>query len=590
MYRGNYVPVSNFAGGYCGNLPSTQLDLSQASDLNNIVILPNGKGFRSRLGNQKRHVATLVVQDITYTSVGYGTAGELVSIEYTGGATAGAEIVTVVANAISIKIHGGVSTATQVKTAFDASSAAIALASCTITGTAGAAQAAPVAHAHLATAAINSGANIQGMGQLLTAAGASDLVAVCGAKLYNSDAYDGTYHEITGALTITAAADNQWDIFTFNDYVVGFGGPATGPNPPFKWTGTGNAAALGGTSPSAHGGFSANNRVFAFRTSTNPSTMYWSVIGDPTDFAGSGSGSAVIGSLSDNMHITGAIVLSTNYVLVFKENATYQMVISSAPFPVYSLFDNVGCAGKNAMVNVDGEVYFITSKGEMKSTDGENLKEYPTSADDLWGAVQSTRLPYINGFRLTGTDYDWIVWCVSTTGSTNNTSIIWDLANKCWLKCTTGFKMNTHHEDVNGNVFMGGYDGFIYTPETAATYSDASETPPGAIASYWQSGWLNEDKIDKITQIKKITLVASPKASGTISISYGFDGIVNSVTSTVSQVASSTENYVQKNLMVSGRGNTFEFKIAQSSSAIDMKIQSVLLQGKIYGQKGQAQD
>lgn len=590
MYNGQYFSLTDFSGGYAGNLPSTQIALNQASSLDNIILMSGGKGFRSRLGNTKLGIAVLTIQDLTYTAVASYTAGESVSIAYTAGATAGSEVVTVVGNAITIQIESGVSTAAQVKTKYDLSAAAVALATCAVTGTAGTAQTAPVVAANLAIPTINSGAPIQGIGELLTASGVSDGIVVAGNKIYNTDAFDGAMHDITGSATITSGADNQWDIFTFNDSAICFGGPASNPNTPLKWAGTGNVATLGASAPLAYGAFSANNRVFAFRTAANPSTMYWSIIGDPTDWSGAGSGSAVIGSLSDAQRITGAIVLSTNYVLVFKENSTHQMVISSAPFPVYSLFDNVGCVGKNAMVNVDGTVYFITSKGEMKATNGEEVISFPDSADDLWGAVQNSRLPYVCGFRHQGTDFDHIVWCVSTTGTTNNTSIVWDITNKCWLRNTTGFKMNVVGHDSFNNVYMGGYNGNIYIPEVTGRYADASETAPGTISSYWQSGWISEGQIDKIVQVRKMTVVASPKASGTISVSYGFDGVVNSTTSTLSQVASSTENYVQKNLMISGRGNTFEYKIAQSSSTIDMKIQSILLQGKIYGQKGQAQD
>lgn len=84
--------------------------------------------------------ATLVVQDITYDAVTAGYDGNLVSITYTGGGTAGAEVVTVTGNAISIQIQSGVSTATEVKAAFDGSAPAVALATATISGTAGTAQ------------------------------------------------------------------------------------------------------------------------------------------------------------------------------------------------------------------------------------------------------------------------------------------------------------------------------------------------------------------------------------------------------------------------------------------------------------------
>lgn len=437
--------------------------------------------------------------------------------------------------------------------------------------------------------ALNSGANIQGLGWYLQEDGDQWLLTIAGAKIYESVSAGTTFNDITGSVTVTAGANNLWDLFTFNNQILAFGGSLTAPDAPWKWAGTSNASALGGTSPSAYGGFTTNNRVFAFRTSASPSSIYWSIIGDATDWSGSGSGSAIVGSLGDNQKVTAAIVISTNYVLIFKENATYQMVISSAPFPIYSLFDNVGCAGKHAAVNVDGTVFFITSQGEMLSTNGESIKRYPPVADDLWDAVTSTRLPYVNGFRQRGRDYDWLVWSVTTTGSTNNKAIVWDLLNECWLQCTTGFKMNAATEDPFGNTYLGGYDGFVYKPEQSGVYADASESPT-TITSYWQSGWLNPESIEKIVQVRKFTGVLTPKASGSVTLSYGFDGIVNSSSTTLSQVAPSTEQYLQKDAYLTGRGNTFEYKLSLASSAIDMEVQKIILAGKVSGQKGQAQD
>ncbi len=489
MYTGEFFPIDNFKGGYCGNLPITQLAPNQASDLDNVIILPGGKGFRTRNGNAK-----------------------------------------------------------------------------------------------LNSSALNSGANVQGIGHLLQADQDDWLVAVAGNQFLHSVDISGTFTNATGSITITAGADNQWDLFGFSDAIIGFGGSPTAPDAPFRWPGTGNAAALGGTPPSAYGGFSANNRVFAFRTSAAPSTIYWSILGSAEDWTGAGSGSAVAGSLNDGQRITGARVISTNYVLVFKENSVYQMVISSAPFPIYSLFDNVGAVGKNAIVNVDGEVYFINSRGEMVSTDGENLKTYPPAADDLWNAVQTSRYQFITGFRRKGTDHDHIVWCVSTTGSTNNTSIVWDLENECWLKNSTGFKMNVAGKDDKGEVYMGGYDGFIYKPDQAADYSDASEVA-GTITGYWRSGWLNPSNVSKIVQVRKIVAQYKTKASGNITVNYGFDFNLDTASFTLAQAPTGSEVYTSRGSMLTGRGNFFNFKIGNSSSTIDTEVHSILLHGKVSGQK-----
>ena len=84
--------------------------------------------------------ASLLKQDLTYTADLAGSNGNLISVDYTPGATAGLEVVTVIGNAISVQIDDAVSTATQVKTAVDAFPAAAALVNVAITGVGGNAQ------------------------------------------------------------------------------------------------------------------------------------------------------------------------------------------------------------------------------------------------------------------------------------------------------------------------------------------------------------------------------------------------------------------------------------------------------------------
>lgn len=588
MYRGKYSTLSDFSGGYAGNLPATQVGVNQAYDLDNIVLKPEGKGFRSIHGNVKHHLALKAIQDITYTAVSLGTAGTVVTVAYTAGGTAGAEVVTVVGSAISIKIESGVSTATQVKAAFDASAAAIALASAAITGTAGTAQVAAVAAA-LAITALNSGANVQGIGFLKQADQDKWLAAIVGAKFYTSSNYSGTWVDSTGAYaSITAGAAYKWSLMPFNDALIGFGGLQTNPDAAITWTGAGAVAALA-NAPAAYGGFTANNRVFAYRTQANPSTIYWCIIGGATDWTGSGSGSSTIGSLSDNQTITAAVVISTNYVLVFKENSVHQMVISSAPFPVYSLFNNVGTPGKNSVVNVDGIVYFITSRGEMRSTNGETITEYPPLIDNLWSTVQPSQYKNIVGFRESNMDKDWLVWCVSTTGTSNNLAIIWDLQNKCWLRCSTGYKMNVGAPDDTGEMYLGDYAGLIYKPDQDSTYANQSESTT-TITAYWRSGWISPESLDKIIQVRKFSVVYEPKTSGDITLAYGYDGIPDSATVAIAQTVASTEVYGQRGTILSGRGNTFQFKVSQSSSTVDTEINSLIIAGKASGQKNQVED
>lgn len=72
--------------------------------------------------------ASVVTQGLTLTAVAFGTSGNAITIAFTGGGTAGSEVVTVVGNAISVQIQSGTSTVTQVRTALQAAAPATALA------------------------------------------------------------------------------------------------------------------------------------------------------------------------------------------------------------------------------------------------------------------------------------------------------------------------------------------------------------------------------------------------------------------------------------------------------------------------------
>lgn len=87
-------------------------------------------------------LGTLTLQNIVLTSLPTiaASTSNKITLAFTGGATAGAEVVTVSGNAISVQIETAVSTATQVKAALDAKAEATALVTIATTGTASTAQ------------------------------------------------------------------------------------------------------------------------------------------------------------------------------------------------------------------------------------------------------------------------------------------------------------------------------------------------------------------------------------------------------------------------------------------------------------------
>lgn len=71
--------------------------------------------------------ASRTIGGVAITANRMGADGNSITVAYTGGGTAGAEVVTVSGTAISVQIESGVSTITQVRTAINASVAAAAL-------------------------------------------------------------------------------------------------------------------------------------------------------------------------------------------------------------------------------------------------------------------------------------------------------------------------------------------------------------------------------------------------------------------------------------------------------------------------------
>jgi len=233
-------------------------------------------------------------------------------------------------------------------------------------------------------------------------------------------------------------------------------------------------------------------------------------------------------------------------------------------------------------------VYFISSNLKMYSTDGSAVQSYP-GFDSKWINVKSGEEPYVQGNRIKGKDYDWLVWLIRYTGLDDNAgyAYIWDLKNSCWLQCTSGFAQNTATVDPNGRVYYGGYDGKIYKPMQEGVYADASESG-AAITAYYRSGWLNPENIAKVTQVHKVEVVGAYKASGNLTLKYGYDGVEDQQTVTISQTRPlTTGQYYHRGTVCSGRGNTFQYLLYHSSAAVDTQITKLVLAGKVYGQKEQ---
>lgn len=506
-YRGTEIgPIYDFSGGQASAKPKDSLELNEAVECKNLIILPGGRGIRSRNGD----------------------------------------------------------------TAFN--------------GT-----------------AMNSGANVQGLVYYKQQDADEWLVAVCGDKIFKSE-MDGTMDDITGAISVTAGANNTFTPFVAEDEVVFVGGA---PDAPFKWTGSGNAAALGGSPPSGRFGFYHNNRAFIGSPTGNRSRIYWSVLADIEDWSSSGSGNADVHT-NDGDNLVGAAVLNEYLVLLFKENSIHKLIGRVNPFPVTLFVKGIGAAGKHAIVNgPDGLVYFVTPKGRMAVTDGDRIlteEDLPRLkyADDLWSGLSSTRYGNIFGISYVGKDFRHIIWtCTNTGSSTNNIAIIWDVDNKCWIQNPTGFDCNVMALHQNGTLYGGHYDGKIYEKDDSGVTTDASESSDN-IDAIWRSGWNSLGGYMAVKNLDWMNVSVQTQTSGNLGIKFGVDYDSDLITHNVNITApggkwnqmiwnidswGGLDDVLAHVIDIGLRGNVFQYTFDNTNQAPAYQVNGYSLSGKLGAQK-----
>lgn len=443
-----------------------------------------------------------------------------------------------------------------------------------------------------ASAMVSGSTAIHGMGYIKLDAGTEFLTAIAGTKFFSDSSLAGTMTDRTGAITITTGQNNIWTPVNFNNLQIWFGGA---PDAPFKYSGTGNIAALGGSPPTANSVFAANNRIFAMNTTANPSRIFWPVLSNPEDWTGSGSGSADV-ALSDGDTLQCGIVIGPDTAILFKNNSTHMMVLTRQPFPIYQLQKGVGIAGKNAWALANGEIFFITPGLRMKSTrDGVNFKTYPNDINDIWDSITTTRIPYIQGIYYQ--PLEWIMWVVTIGGSatTNNYLLIWDIERECFLRCSTGYKANVLAMVQNRRLFAGHYNGVLYEKLKASIFSDASETSPGAIDARWRTPFRGlTQEIDNTVHPLAIYVVALTETASTLDVSYGFDFTSPSTTQSFSLQAVGGiwdtgvwdsavwggQNSTVLTQFVVGRGNLFCFSMRNATASQPYTVQGATVRVK----------
>ena len=299
---------------------------------------------------------------------------------------------------------------------------------------------------------------------------------------------DGTWDDITGATAISVGTDNQGDFTQAFDTLVIEDG--VGTTPPFKGTGTGNAAALGGSPPNATmveyhknhlwsaGDGSNSSRVSFSNICTNSSTCIETYTATDYFEVDTNDGQIVTGMKSG---------LDCNYI--WKTASIWRICGSSRDtFTQEQMVRGIGTLSNSSIVVINNQFLFKDQFGNYEVYDGGiNVKILSTKIKTTLTGLNQNRIDAVRAAAFDDGTGDLNYYACETIAgaSTHNRILVYDTFHQAWTKFT-GLACNAIWPYEIGTfqtaLALGDYSGFVSQYPT--TNADAGV----AIDAFWQSG------------------------------------------------------------------------------------------------------
>ncbi len=362
---------------------------------------------------------------------------------------------------------------------------------------------------------------------------------------------------------------------------------------------------LSSSAPVGEVGISWNNVCWIGNTTADPSKLYYSIINDCTDWTSSGSGFVNPDPSSADELVALAPVSSNIMLYFKQKKIFQVVGRADpfAVYPLFDGVGCTGpdalVVADGLVYFITPQAQMRITDGTKVYTERDIPKL--ADADDLWQRIPVDRRTFIRGARHKGKGFDHIVWLVTLdSGSTNNCAIVWDLINKCWLKMLRGYNGNCISASAEGRTFIGSYDscrifelgvsGYYFDDTTSTAIFNGSGrliAPTDSTATSWK--WRSDDwhlTSQNIIQANKILINTVVSATATLSLTYRYDGLADSSVLTKSLVPTSTALRIDT-FRPLGRGTTFGIELSGSTGAV-YQINRVSIIGKAQGTKDES--
>jgi hypothetical protein len=445
--------------------------------------------------------ASKAIQDLTYKARMASAQGNLISITYTAGATAGAEVVTVAGDAITVQIASGSTTAYQIKSAIESNSASNSKVSVSVSGTGTGTQ---IAQALTLLANGNQSISVTG----LPSSAANATIDKVRLYLRNTDNAD-----VALFVTEFAIGTTSFTITTDPTSTLTF--PLT------------NAAPLSGG-----GKFLTefNRKLVYAGNGTYKNDVFFSEEDYPDAFNDGTGDNRIVLNVAGDGDVTGlATGLYNNtvldpYLVVFKKRSThiYSEIGGDQKFTPISY--QIGCVSHDSIRVKNGDIYFLSDQGWRTISNGRLVVDQQGDPitlgmgdiDDIFkqpGMVyEINRSQASNCFSVYYSTLDQYITWIAEGSNTNFYKAY------CYEFNSGGFKPYQFNSSITAActgedsvgaevVFMADTDGAIYTHSIKEDRNDDDSTGTNqAIDAFAMLTWLDGDDMDSSYNFRELFL------------------------------------------------------------------------------------
>lgn len=381
-------------------------------------------------------------------------------------------------------------------------------------------------YTHLNSTAISSAPTNDGLHwyeAVLSGTLTRKMITVADGKLWKMDDLDGTWDNITGALTITEGNFCDFENFLNEVYIT------NNVDVPFKWSGSGNGAAMTVPTNLTKAKFvkQYNNYLFLANVTVSgtvhQSRIYWSNIKTTgtwtdTDF--------IEVAKDDGQDITGLKVLSDRLV-IYKSRSIYNLLFtgdSDIPFilPGGGKSNSaVGCVAPFSIQEMENGHIFLSHDG-WYFYDGNNSYKISEKITTSLLETATTRLAQARSMVQKSKN---LYFCaLPSSGQTeNDTVFVFDIFNNAWsiYSGMAPSSMATAYVDgVGERIYFGDYNGYVYRADTGS--DDYPLKVQTAINFYYKTNWMHFDDLVDQKGVPHIYLYYQTSNS-VLTLSYAYD-------------------------------------------------------------------